>query len=159
MRTPAADYPCDVLVFATGFDAMTGAMTRIDPVGPGGQRLQRSGRDGPLTFLGLMVPRLPNLFSFGGPGSPSVLANMVLHAEVQVDWALDLMIRPPGRDQRGRAAWRRCADMDGACRRGRGHHAVSEGAVVLVSRRQHRRQETGLHAVCRRIRQLPQVSG
>ena len=87
-----ATYPCDVLVFATGFDALTGAMTRIDPVGPGGQRLSEIWADGPVTFLGVMVPRLPNLFSFSGPGSPSVLANMVLHAEVQVDWAVELMV-------------------------------------------------------------------
>ena len=92
VRTASATYPCDVLVFATGFDAMTGAMTRIDPVGPGGQRLSEIWADGPVTFLGVMVPRLPNLFSFSGPGSPSVLANMVLHAEVQVDWAVELML-------------------------------------------------------------------
>ena len=57
-----------------------------------GNGCPRSGRDGPVTFLGLMVPRLPNLFSFSGPGSPSVLANMVLHAEVQVDWVIELII-------------------------------------------------------------------
>jgi cation diffusion facilitator CzcD-associated flavoprotein CzcO len=92
VRTAAASYACDVLVFATGFDALTGAMTRIDPVGPGGDRLSQIWAGGPVTFLGVMVPRLPNLFSFSGPGSPSVLANMVLHAEVQVDWAVDLMV-------------------------------------------------------------------
>ena len=92
VRTAAASYPCDVLVFATGFDALTGAMTRIDPIGPGGQRLSEIWADGPVTFLGVMVPRLPNLFSFSGPGSPSVLANMVLHAEVQVDWAVELIM-------------------------------------------------------------------
>ena len=91
VRTISASYKCDVLVFATGFDALTGAMTRIDPVGPGGTRLSEIWAEGPVTFLGLMVPRLPNLFSFSGPGSPSVLANMVLHAEVQVDWAVRLM--------------------------------------------------------------------
>ena len=91
VRTALASYPCDVLVFATGFDALTGAMTRIDPIGPGGQRLSEIWVDGPVTFLGVMVPRLPNLFSFSGPGSPSVLANMVLHAEVQVDWAVGLV--------------------------------------------------------------------
>jgi cation diffusion facilitator CzcD-associated flavoprotein CzcO len=91
VHTGAAAYHCDVLVFATGFDAMTGALTRIDPVGPAGHRLSDLWSDGPLTFLGMMVPRLPNLFSFGGPGSPSVLANMVLHAEVQVDWVLELV--------------------------------------------------------------------
>ncbi|PRC47392.1 cyclohexanone monooxygenase, partial [Mycobacterium sp. ITM-2017-0098] len=79
------------LVFATGFDAMTGALTRIDPVGTNGERLSDLWADGPVTFLGLMVPKLPNLFSFSGPGSPSVLANMVLHAEVQVDWVITLI--------------------------------------------------------------------
>jgi cation diffusion facilitator CzcD-associated flavoprotein CzcO len=92
VQTVSAAYPLDVLVFATGFDALTGALTRIDPVGPGGVRLTDLWADGPLTFLGLMVPRLPNLFSLSGPGSPSVLANMVLHAEVQVDWAVNLML-------------------------------------------------------------------
>jgi cation diffusion facilitator CzcD-associated flavoprotein CzcO len=91
VRTTATTYPCDVLIFATGFDAMTGALTRIDPVGPGGDRLAALWADGPVTFLGLMVPRLPNLFTISGPGSPSVLANMVLHAEVQVDWVIDLI--------------------------------------------------------------------
>ncbi|RDH76824.1 NAD(P)/FAD-dependent oxidoreductase [Mycolicibacterium moriokaense] len=92
VRTSGSTYECDVLVFATGFDALTGAMTHIDPVGPDGQRLSELWADGPVTFLGVMVPRLPNLFSFSGPGSPSVLANMVLHAEVQVDWAVELMV-------------------------------------------------------------------
>jgi len=92
VRTTAATYPCEVLVFATGFDALTGALMRIDPVGPRGDRLSDVWADGPITFLGVMVPGLPNFFSFSGPGSPSVLANMVLHAEVQVDWALELML-------------------------------------------------------------------
>ncbi|MEB4211504.1 NAD(P)/FAD-dependent oxidoreductase [Mycobacterium sp. 94-17] len=91
VRTSEATYPCDVLVFATGFDAMTGALARIDPKTAGGQRLHEIWGDGPVTFLGLMVPGLPNLFTVSGPGSPSVLANMVLHAEVQVDWAIELV--------------------------------------------------------------------
>lgn len=91
VRTSTATYRCEVLVLATGFDALTGALTRIDPVGRGGQRLTDIWAEGPLTFLGVMVPGLPNLFSFSGPGSPSVLANMVLHAEVQVDWAVQLL--------------------------------------------------------------------
>lgn len=92
VRTRDATYRCDVLVFATGFDALTGALTRIDPIGPSGERLRDVWADGPLTFLGLMVPRLPNMFIFSGPGSPSVLANMVLHAEVQVDWVVELIL-------------------------------------------------------------------
>jgi cation diffusion facilitator CzcD-associated flavoprotein CzcO len=92
VRTSEAAYPCDVLIFATGFDALTGALTRIDPSGPGGVTLRDIWADGPVTFLGLMVPGLPNLFSISGPGAPSVLANMVLHAEVQVDWAMELIL-------------------------------------------------------------------
>jgi cation diffusion facilitator CzcD-associated flavoprotein CzcO len=92
VRTSDASYRCDVLVFATGFDALTGALTRIDPSGPGGVRLRDVWANGPVTFLGLMVPGLPNLFAISGPGSPSVLANMVLHAEVQVDWAVNLVL-------------------------------------------------------------------
>ena len=92
VRTSEDTYACDVLVFATGFDAMTGALTRIDPTGPRGARLRDIWEDGPVTFLGLMVPGLPNLFTVSGPGSPSVLANMVLHAEIQVDWAMDLVL-------------------------------------------------------------------
>jgi cation diffusion facilitator CzcD-associated flavoprotein CzcO len=92
VRTNETTYPCDVLIFATGFDAMTGALTRIDPVGPRGERLRDVWADGPVTFLGLMVPGLPNLFTISGPGSPSVLANMVLHAEVQVDWVINLVL-------------------------------------------------------------------
>lgn len=101
VRTVIGEYPCDALVFATGFDAMTGALTRIDPVGPDGDRLSRLWADGPVTFLGLMIPHLPNLFSFSGPGSPSVLANMVLHAEIQVDWVFGLIaaVRAEGATQ------------------------------------------------------------
>jgi len=92
VQTIDATYPCDVLIFATGFDALTGALTRIDPAGPGGERLRDIWAEGPVTFLGLMIPGLPNLFSISGPGSPSVLANMVLHAEIQVDWVMDLIL-------------------------------------------------------------------
>jgi cation diffusion facilitator CzcD-associated flavoprotein CzcO len=92
VRTSDGTYPCDVLIFATGFDAMTGALTRIDPIGPGRERLRDIWANGPVTFLGLMVPGLPNLFTISGPGSPSVLSNMVLHAEVQVDWAVNLVL-------------------------------------------------------------------
>ena len=101
VRTIDATYPCDVLIFATGFDALTGALTRIDPTGPGGERLRDIWAEGPVTFLGLMIPGLPNLFSISGPGSPSVLANMVLHAEVQIDWVINLILaaRERGIDQ------------------------------------------------------------
>ena len=160
VRTAAASYPCDVLVFATGFDALTGAMTRIDPIGPGGQRLSEIWADGPVTFLGVMVPRLPNLFSFSGPGSPSVLANMVLHAEVQVDWAVELILAAARGgitevEPRGDAAGVWTEQVAEAADRTLFPKAQSSWYLGA----KHRRQETGVHAVRRRIRQLPQVSG
>src|SRR5262249_45028739 len=92
VHTNETTYPCDVLVFATGFDAMTGALTRIDPTGPGGERLRDIWADGPVTFLGLMVPGLPNLFTISRPGAPSVLANMPLRGGVQVGRVMDLIV-------------------------------------------------------------------
>jgi cyclohexanone monooxygenase len=78
--------PVDDVVFATGFDAMTGAVLGIDPVGRAGRRLREEWADGPVTLLGLAVPGFPNLFVINGPGSPSVLVNMVLTSQQQVDW-------------------------------------------------------------------------
>ena len=79
----------DALVLATGFDAMTGSVARIDIVGRGGTSLNEAWGAGPVTYLGLGVPGFPNLFNLTGPGSPSVLANMVLHSELHVDWVAD----------------------------------------------------------------------
>jgi cyclohexanone monooxygenase len=76
----------DVLVFATGFDAMTGALLAIDIQGRGGRSLREAWRDGPATYLGLAVAGFPNLFTITGPGSPSVLSNVVVSIEQHVDW-------------------------------------------------------------------------
>ena len=81
----------DLLIFATGFDAMTGALTRIDVTGPRGDAITGLWRHGPLTYLGVAVPGLPNLFVLNGAGTPSVLANMALTAEQQVNWTIDLI--------------------------------------------------------------------
>ncbi len=91
IRTTDGLVELDVLVFATGFDAMTGAVTRIDIVGPRGESIADAWADGPVTYLGMTVPGFPNLFALNGPGSPSVLANMVLTAEQQVNWMVDLI--------------------------------------------------------------------
>src|SRR5690606_18687359 len=91
IRTEDGLVELDVLVFATGFDAMTGAVTRIDIVGPRGESIADAWADGPLTYLGMTVPGFPNLFALNGPGSPSVLANMVLTAEQQVNWMVELI--------------------------------------------------------------------
>jgi len=89
LRTSSAEYAFDVLVFATGFDAMTGSLLRIDIEGAGGVRLADSWAEGPRSFLGLQVAGFPNLFTITGPGSPSVLVNMPVAIEHHVDWIAD----------------------------------------------------------------------
>ena len=83
------EYDVDVLVFATGFDALTGALTRIDIHGRGGELLRDNWEDGPQSFLGLGVHGFPNLFIITGPQSPSVLTNMLPSIEHHVDWVGD----------------------------------------------------------------------
>jgi cyclohexanone monooxygenase len=89
LKTADADYEFDSLVFAIGFDAMTGALGRIDIRGRGGRSLKDKWSDGPRTYLGLMTAGFPNLFMVTGPGSPSVLSNMVVSIEQHVDWITD----------------------------------------------------------------------
>ncbi|WP_233608785.1 flavin-containing monooxygenase [Nocardia stercoris] len=89
VHTTARHYPLDTLVLATGFDAMTGSVARMNIVGRDGVTLNEAWREGPKTYLGLGVTGFPNLFPLTGPGSPSVLANMVLHSELHVDWVAD----------------------------------------------------------------------
>ncbi|MEM8952188.1 MAG: NAD(P)/FAD-dependent oxidoreductase, partial [Pseudomonadota bacterium] len=81
----------DMLILATGFDAMTGALKRIDIRGRGGLRLSDKWMDGPKTYLGLAVAAFPNLFTITGPGSPSVLTNMLPTIEQHVDWIADCL--------------------------------------------------------------------
>ena len=83
------EYPLDSAVFATGFDAMTGALFSIDIRGRNGLRLADKWSDGPRTYLGLTVADFPNLFTITGPGSPSVLSNMLPSIEQHVDFIAD----------------------------------------------------------------------
>lgn len=91
INTSEAHFDVDAIVLATGFDAMTGALAKIDIVGRGGETLRDDWADGPRTYLGLGVDGFPNLFLISGPGAPAVLANMVLHAEAHVNWVADAM--------------------------------------------------------------------
>jgi len=84
--TNKAHHPVDALVFATGFDAMTGALLAIDIRSDDGTSLRDLWAGGPVSYLGLAVAGLPNLFMVTGPGSPSVLSNMVVSIEQHVDW-------------------------------------------------------------------------
>jgi cyclohexanone monooxygenase len=81
-----AEHELDAIVFATGFDAMTGALFAIDIRGRDGVALREKWADGPRAYLGLATAGFPNLFTITGPGSPSVLSNMVLSIEQHVDW-------------------------------------------------------------------------
>ena len=81
----------DAIVFATGFDAMTGALVAVDIVGRDGVTLKEKWADGPLTYLGLTSVGFPNLFMVTGPGSPSVLSNMAVSIEQHVDWIVDTL--------------------------------------------------------------------
>jgi cation diffusion facilitator CzcD-associated flavoprotein CzcO len=85
------EYALDCLVLATGFDAMTGALSRIDIRGEGGGSLREKWLGGPRTYLGLMIAGFPNLFTITGPGSPSVLTNMLPSIEQHVDWIADCL--------------------------------------------------------------------
>jgi cation diffusion facilitator CzcD-associated flavoprotein CzcO len=89
IRTREAEYPLDIIVFATGFDAMTGPLLRMDIRGRDGFPLAEAWRAGPRNYLGLQVAGFPNLFTITGPGSPSVLCNMPVAIEQHVEWITD----------------------------------------------------------------------
>ncbi|QWG11788.1 NAD(P)/FAD-dependent oxidoreductase [Bradyrhizobium sediminis] len=91
VRTADEDYEVDALVLATGFDAMTGSVAKIDIRGRNGQALNQKWAEGPKTYLGLMSAGFPNLFIITGPGSPSVLSNMIVSIEQHVDWIADCL--------------------------------------------------------------------
>ncbi|WP_298692799.1 NAD(P)/FAD-dependent oxidoreductase [uncultured Sphingomonas sp.] len=89
IRTSDADHPLDLIVFATGFDAVTGPLLALGIAGANGVALRDAWADGPQSYLGLMVAGFPNLFTVNGPSSPSVLANMLQTIEHHVDWIAD----------------------------------------------------------------------
>jgi cyclohexanone monooxygenase len=90
VKTTDTTFEFDAIVFATGFDAMTGALAAIDIRGRDGVALVDKWEGGPQTYLGLMSAGMPNLFMITGPGSPSVLSNMIVSIEQHVDWMIDL---------------------------------------------------------------------
>lgn len=86
VRAAGRTFDFDALVFATGFDAMTGSVLKVDIRGREGLALKDAWSAGPRTYLGLNVAGFPNLFTISGPGSPSVLTNMIISIEQHVDW-------------------------------------------------------------------------
>jgi len=89
IRTRDASYPLDIIVFATGFDGMTGSLLRMDIRGRNDLSLAKAWAAGPRNYLGLQVAGFPNLFTVTGPGSPSVLCNMPVAIEQHVEWITD----------------------------------------------------------------------
>ena len=89
VRAQGKNFEVDALVIATGFDAMTGALTQVDIKGRNDASLQKRWADGPTSYLGLAMADFPNLFTVTGPGSPSVFTNMLPTIEQHVDWIAD----------------------------------------------------------------------
>ena len=89
IRTAREEHELDAIVFATGFDAMTGPLLRPLITGEGGVTLREKWAAGPRTYLGIATAGFPNLFTITGPGSPSVLVNMLVAIEQHVDWVAD----------------------------------------------------------------------
>jgi len=97
IKTRDREFALDTIVFATGFDAMTGTLLKIDIEGRAGRTLRQAWKDGPRTYLGLQVEGFPNLFTVTGPGSPSVLTNMPVAIEQHVEWITDCIAALQGR--------------------------------------------------------------
>ena len=91
IATQDQNFAFDAIVFATGFDAMTGALLAIDIRGRNGQSLKDKWANGPVSYLGLAVEGFPNFFMITGPGSPSVLSNMMVSIEQHVEWIADCL--------------------------------------------------------------------
>ena len=122
IETMEESFEVDAIVYATGFDAMTGAIVSVDITGRDGVTLKEKWGDGPSTYLGLMSVGFPNLFTVTGPGSPSVLSNMAVSIEQHVDWVADCIEHLRSHDletieptQLAEAGWVRhvndCADI------------------------------------------------
>jgi cyclohexanone monooxygenase len=89
IRTADQEYELDIIVYATGFDALTGPLYNLNIRGRNGMPLQEKWAEGPRTYLGLGTAGFPNLFTITGPGSPSVLTNMPVAIEQHVEWVAD----------------------------------------------------------------------
>jgi len=97
LRTTEAEYEFDAIVFATGFDAMTGALAEIDVRTTAGRSLREHWQAGPRTYLGLMVHGFPNMFLLTGPGSPGVKSQMILANEQHINWMVECIQHMQGR--------------------------------------------------------------
>jgi cation diffusion facilitator CzcD-associated flavoprotein CzcO len=127
LRTSDAEYEFDAIVFATGFDAMTGALSAIEIRGRDGALLADEWRPGPRTYLGIAVAGFPNLFTITGPLSPSVLSNMVVSIEQHVEWITDCIVHL----RSGGFAW---IEATAEAEAGWVEHVAEVGAMTLFPR-------------------------
>ena len=111
-RSGGRDFEFDALVLATGFDAMTGTMMRLDLRGRGGLPIRQKWHAGPLNYLGLTIAGFPNLFNIAGPGSTSAFTNVIVSIEQHVDWIADCVAHLDARglatieaSEQAEAAW------------------------------------------------------
>ena len=154
IQTRDRHYPLDMIVFALGFDAFTGPVANVDLRNAKGENLSDVWRDGPRTYLGMTTAGFPNLFIVTGPLSPSVLANMVLAVEHDIEWIgraiadLDRRgLRSIEATTAAQEAWvAHVAEL-------RQRDPLSQGQQ-LVSGRQHAGQGPRLPALCRRLQHL-----
>ena len=158
IRAGGKEYPLDIIVVATGFDAMTGPLKKLGIKGRGGRALAQEWEDGPQTYLGLAIAGYPNLFTITGPQSPSVLSNMPVSIEQHVEWITECIAHM----RRNKLATIEATPqaqrrMGRACRRGRELDPDARHQF-LVHGRQHRRQAAPLPALSRpgRRRRIPQ---
>jgi cation diffusion facilitator CzcD-associated flavoprotein CzcO len=149
IRTSNAEYPLDIIVFATGFDAMTGPMLRMNITGCDGMSLAEAWEAGPLTYLGLQIAGFPNLFTVTGPGSPSVLCNMPVAIEQHADWIADCIAHMRTHGLK-RIETRGGDQVGGTGQHSRQCHPIAASDEFLVPRCKCTRQAPRVHALCGR---------
>ncbi len=110
IETASELFEFDAMVFATGFDAMTGTIVAVDVAGRDGLTIKQKWSEGPRTYLGLMVEGFPNFFTVTGPGSPSVLSNMMVSIEQHAEWITDCLVHLRDNDLRSIEATRESED-------------------------------------------------
>jgi cation diffusion facilitator CzcD-associated flavoprotein CzcO len=144
IKTANNEREVDDIIFATGYDGLTGSFTSIDVRSRSGVSIKEHWADGPKTYLGMQLSDFPNLFVITAPGGPSVLANVITTTEQSIDFLTNLIERA----DRGR--------MDGSRgRRGPGEPVpLRRRRELLVHRQQCARQEGRLHALRGRSRQI-----
>lgn len=111
LKTNGREYKFDALVLATGFDAMTGTLMRLDLRGRGGLGIREKWAAGPLNYLGLAIAGFPNLFNVAGPGSTSAFTNVIVSIEHHVDWIAECIRYL---DSRGKATIDATAEAEAA---------------------------------------------